>query len=45
MNEIKSFLIAMGIGFAVGSMVTASNKKVMEFAKQAKQKAEEKNDR
>ena len=42
MNEIKSFLITMGIGFVVGAVVTASNRKVLEVAKQAKQMADEK---
>ena len=42
MDNIKNFLITMGVGFAIGAMVTASNKKVMEVAKQAKQMAEEK---
>ena len=42
MDNIKNFLITMGVGFAIGAMVTASNKKVMEVAKQSKQMAEEK---
>ena len=42
MNDIKCLLVSMGIGFVVGAMVTASNKKVQETMKQAKQIAEEK---
>ena len=44
MNDIKCLLVSMGIGFVVGSMVTASNKKVQDIMKQAKQMAEEKYD-
>ena len=42
MDDIKNLLVAMGVGFLVGAMVTASNKKVQEIAKQAKEMAEEK---
>lgn len=42
MEDIKCLLVSMGIGFCVGAMVTASNKKVQDIAKQAKQMAEEK---
>ena len=42
MDDIKCLLVSMGIGFCIGAMVTASNKKVQDIAKQAKQMAEEK---
>jgi len=35
MEDIKCFLITMGIGFAVGAMVASSNKKVSDVAKKA----------
>ena len=31
MDDIKNLLVAMGVGFLVGAMVTASNKKVQEI--------------
>lgn len=41
-DEIKCFLFSMGLGFAIGAMVTAKNKKVAQTAIKAEEMVMEK---
>ena len=42
MEDIKCFLITMGVGFALGAIVASTNKKVSDIAKKAQTVAMEK---
>lgn len=44
MEDIKCFLITMGVGFALGAMAASTNKKVSDVAKKAQNVAMEKID-